>query len=343
MSRTPVNRAGSPREFAAPLVKLIKVNVRRKVLLASPRTIVGRLFGARSRPQLFEELLDRHLFNGESIGSLNRFPLFVFTATDSVSGKNYYLTQRGCNVRPHRILEGRFGRPELGLAHAVAASSCFPFLFKPIPLTIEGKELEDYWRGLRRLAPSESSHPIYLVDGGVGDNRGLTFVTELLTHGVPMAAFQHRNVRSILAFDAGAELPMEAQKGRLSNFLQTMMAVTSAKDDANDLLLRYVVRETGNYYGLFRAMPEFSKDDIGVDSSILAALLRVRTDLDNFTDTEIYALAYVGYRLATFAFRQAGHLEQGIGTDHEQQWDEFCKHPQRSRETANPEIFGRTI
>ena len=64
-------------------------------------------------------------------------------------------------------------------------------------------------------------------------------------------------------------------------------------------------------YGMHRAVPDLS-EVLGLSTNVLDSLLKIRTDLDHFSDTEIFVLAYAGYRLAEFGF----HYHHLLAGDH---------------------------
>ncbi|PYK11257.1 MAG: hypothetical protein DME61_01215 [Verrucomicrobia bacterium] len=52
------------------------------------------------------------------------------------------------------------------------------------------------------------------------------------------------------------------------------------------------------------------EDDPQFGDWILHSLMRIRTDFDQFTDTEIYALGYCGDSIAVFALLHTGLIKQ---------------------------------
>jgi hypothetical protein len=59
------------------------------------------------------------------------------------------------------------------------------------------------------------------------------------------------------------------------------------------------------------------EDDPKFGDTILHSLMRIRTDFNQFTVTEIYALGYCGYSTAVFVLLHAGLIKQEVVGDRE--------------------------
>jgi hypothetical protein len=66
------------------------------------------------------------------------------------------------------------------------------------------------------------------------------------------------------------------------------------------------------------------EDDPKFGDWILHSLMRIRTDFDQFTDTEIYALGYCGDSIAVFVLLHAGLIKQEVVGDREALQTQFA-------------------
>lgn len=307
------------RDFARPLVELMRSNLRRKILIRSPLTGMRQLFNHDASSSA-EQLLDRYLFHERHLNKLMFPPLFIFTATDLASGRPFFLTPAGSGLRPHIIVEdyARSSRSassavDMPAARAVAVSAAFPVAFNAVPLAIRGEEVTDYWAALKnhaRYLDEDPRHRLHLVDGGMSDNLGITFYTELITSSLFRGPLRNAPyVNKVMAYDASRErnFRLRSRIGRLAAFREGVEGVTAANETLNSRLLNALSGEVGTYCGAYRATPEMVAD-LGVEERILNILMKIRTDLDRLTDTEIYVLAYAGFRLAVYSLLNANLL-----------------------------------
>lgn len=321
----PMKAVDALRAFVQPLVDLMRANVRRPVLASA---LIP--FGGRST-------LERHLqkrFCGTVEGHDLKVlpPLFVFPSTDLSSGLPLYFTSLGFTMRPHRLWERHVGTRTKGpvatdvpLARAVAASAAFPPLVRPIRLTLEGEVAEEYltargvstwmgpWDRLDRDTPTKPPFTLHVTDGGVADNLGLSFLIDLFTRGRPWSGSDTRlSLRQVFAYDAGRIGTYNPKRfvwrGRLAS--RALEISGSAKEGHLSSLASRIMEDVGGRFSLARALRGLGAS-LGVAPDVLTAALSVRTDLDRFTDTEIYVLAYIGYRLALLSLSEAGLIQGG--------------------------------
>lgn len=339
---SPTPLAGMPalRSFIEPLTALMRSNLRRGVLLGAPAAAARGFFSAPSG-SLVASALDRALFGGRALNKLTFPPYMVFTATELASASPFYLSAGGLGFRPRWLIERHVltdgmgnlrgvsspGAAELPAAIAVAVSACFPPVFRPIKVTLSGKEAEEYRSSAHltrdsayyrkffqthvsgtanRAAPIE----VELLDGGVSDNQGIHFFADWL-----LAAKTHGDgkppIRFLFAYDASQIAPLELtfleRHSRIKFTFALQDRIYGRRETVNDELVRIVSKEHGLAYGLHRAVPELA-EDLGMDPEVLGLLLKVRTDLDRFSDTEIFCLAYCGFRLAEVGMSKHGLL-----------------------------------
>lgn len=177
------------------------------------------------------------------------------------------------------------GVPSIG--YAVAASSCFPGFFPPMPLDA----------GILDAEKRDFRHREYLVDGGVFDNLGLL---SLRIHA------EHSEFDLAISSDAGG-MPDHSSKA----YRSVMLSVPRVTD---------ILMERVRHYELLSAHSRFvgagaretSSDAVRychlairtvVDDAILNADVqrrsaRMRTDLDRFSDEEIRVLVRHGQLVA---------------------------------------------
>jgi len=183
---------------------------------------------------------------------------------------------------------------EIRLGHAVAASSCVPGLFDP--LVLDG--LYD-------------GRTVRLVDGGVHDNQGTRALVD-------------QDCTVLLVSDASGQMdsladPSNAAFGvvlRTNTVLQARLRVAQHQEiharrrshllreemlvhlklglEASDVLAHGVRPDAA---GVTVGEPP-GETPYGIRCDMQAALARIRTDLDSFTDREAYALMTSGYRAA---------------------------------------------
>lgn len=138
-------------------------------------------------------------------------PRFIINATDIEFGVNWIFDSQVKDSVKGEAGDYQAGYrrplPDWPVARAVAASSCFPPIFNPLPLGLKPAELVDgKYRGPNRDQLVEG---IGLSDGGVYDNLGLEPVWK--GHAV------------ILVSDGGAVFEPEAKKGLFWRLQRTFL------------------------------------------------------------------------------------------------------------------------
>ena len=267
-----------------------------------------RAFVARNlrTPTFFRRLLPWHWFDSATavkgleanyrsrllaerrLEDLPEHPRFVLCATDMAFGTNWTFERSGIGdyeagyVRP---------APDWPLARAVAASSCFPPAFDPLPLGVDPAQLTGgaYPGGTTRDAAVRG---LGLTDGGVYDNLGLEPVWK--DHAI------------VLVSDGGAIFPFQSDAGwiwRLGRYvaIQGHQAAALRKRWlisgflSNDLAGAYWgIGSPTSHYGP-GAPPGYSAEL--VDQRIA----NIRTDVDAFSDAEGQVLENHGYLIADAA------------------------------------------
>jgi NTE family protein len=181
-----------------------------------------------------------------------------------------------------------YGQPahQVPVARAVAASSCFPPVFHPMPISALGHlELSD-GRVPDGPARDASLARMSLTDGGVFDNLGVTPVWDTYEH--------------LIVSNGGAVFEPQRQYDPLGLLLR-YIAVTG---NGGEWMRTKIIRENdraGRFDGaLWDIADEILDPDI-VDyrpSVVEKFISNVRTDLDVFSDVEQGALENRGYAVA---------------------------------------------
>ncbi len=228
---------------------------------------------------------ERHL-TPLRLSALPARPAFLFCATDMAFGVNWIFSRE-------RMGDYQAGYiappPDYPLARAVAASSCFPPIFDPLPAGVKPAGLEGgrFPDGPRRDAAIAGMR---LTDGGAYDNMGLEPVWK--DHEI------------VLVSDAGGLFTEEADRGflwRIPRYQGIQERQTRALRK-RWLLSSFVTGVMqGAYWGIGSAGARYGRP--GGYSKDLArdVIAEIRTDLDAFSDPEAAVLENHGYFLAEAA------------------------------------------
>jgi NTE family protein len=247
----------------------------------TPVEALERAYRRRVTRQTLRELPDR--------------PRIIFSATDMAFGANWTF-EKGV------IGDYRAGRvapppPDYPVARAVAASSCFPPVFDPMPIRLEPGQLKG-GDAARRPDRDALIRGLRLTDGGVYDNMGLEPVW--------------KDHRTLLVSDGGATFDFAWDRNPLWRLMRYASLVDNqARSLRKRWLIAGFVRQVlaGAYWGIGSAAASY--DLPGGYSKALAAevIAETRTDMDAFSEAEIAVLENHGYWLADAAIRKhAGGL-----------------------------------
>lgn len=210
-------------------------------------------------------------------------PRFIFCGTDVAYGVLWVFAK-------DRVGSYEAGyvtpTPDWPLAQAVAASSCFPPIFAPMPIRLSPKES---MRGRNHQAkPKIAGEGV--TDGGLYDNLGLQSVEKLGT---------------VLVSDGGAPFVAATPKdlfGRLNAYLE-IMGKQAGSLRKRQLIADYCnERRAGTYWGISSAPSKYRADAEGYSKELAETVIaRIRTDMDAFSDAEIAVLENHGYLLTDVA------------------------------------------
>ena len=241
-------------------------------------------FRPSTQAEALERNYERHLTR-LSLAELPKHPEFIFCATDMIHGVlwKFGRSQTGSYVAGYRKPPAQWL-----LAKAVAASSCFPPVFGPLPLALPDKPKVSNGRDTKSRANWQD---VSVSDGGLYDN---------------LALEPSKYCGTVLVSDGGAPFCPTIPKGvfgRGKAYLAVMgrQAVSVRK---RWLLSQLSKKERkGTYWGIASAVRKYRNDGREGYSKSLATtvIAKIRTDMDVFSDAEMAVLCNHGYLLADAA------------------------------------------
>lgn len=234
----------------------------------------------------------------------NKAPVLILNAANLNTGHNWQFTARWMGEAPWAVNHEIDANPHLKwfyydehedcrvtLGEAVAASSCVPGLFRPLPLP-------KLYRGMT----------VQLVDGGLYDNQGT-------------AALLDQNCQHILVSDASGQMATQRHPSasslkvplRAMNILESRLRSSQHRElyarkrsglleSACHIHLRRDL-SGGELEPVHRQgddvsqVPAQKRTVYKLNSEYQQLLSEIRTDLDSFSDTEAYALMMSGYQM----------------------------------------------
>jgi NTE family protein len=230
-----------------------------------------------------------------TLGQLPRRPRFIFNATELTFGTNWVSEREQVgSYMPGYVTPP----PEWPVARAVAASSCFPPAFEPMPTRLEPRLFAGGRLGDDAPDRDGLLERMQLTDGGVYDNMALEAVWK--DHAVLLVS------DGGATFDRRSPAPLWRPFAYLGRFLDVQ------GNQARALRRRWLVasflREEmrGVYLGIGSDVSRFD-GGAGYSAALVAEVIAaVRTDLDHFSDAEAAVLQNHGYTLADAAMRVHG-------------------------------------
>jgi NTE family protein len=217
-------------------------------------------------------------------------PRFIFSATDMAFGVNWVSEQSRVGSYKAGYVKPP---PDWPVARAVAASSCFPPAFEPMPVRLAPTAFKDGDRKISRDRRDELLDGLRLTDGGVYDNMALEPVWK--DHAVVLvsdggATFDFRPDAGLV----GRIARYPGIQGRQSGAIRKRWLIAGLNEKALH----------GTYWGIGSAAANYAKDAPGYGETLVDEVVsEVRTDLDYFTDAEAAVLQNHGYLLADAATR----------------------------------------
>ena len=254
---------------------------------------------------------DRNLTGGKSLADIPESPAHVFCSTDLAYGVNWIFRKKQCG-------DYRAGyqapEPRWTVGTAVAASSCFPPVFKPMRLGLDPRRLTggDISPGPER---DKCVRGLTLSDGGVYDNLGLEPIW--------------KNHETVLASDGGALFSVGADTGPV---WQVGRYLAIPENQALAVRKRWLIASfvsgqlRGTYWGVGSCPGDYGVQQGYPNDLVKNFIAAIRTDLDSFSDAEAAVLENHGYWLADAAIRV--HVP------------ELLPHPLPPLEIPNPQWAG---
>jgi NTE family protein len=249
-------------------------------------------------------------------------PRFTFCATDMTFGVNWIFEKNSVGDYQTGFVPPP---PEWKVARAVAASSCFPPIFKPIPIDLDAEDFKK-GKGLARARKDFDAciRGLRLTDGGNYDNMGLEPVWNTYAY--------------VLVSDGGATFDFEPDQNalwRLNRYTQIL------GNQANALRKRWLMSNfysrilSGTYWGISSVSRNYEEGEgQGYDESLIAArIASIRTDVDSFTEAEAKVLENHGYFTVNAAVRR--HVKELITFNAQA----TIPHP----EWMNPELVNKAL
>lgn len=275
------------KDVAQPFRNFVSKNLRTRPLLArwvNPR--YWRPGGAAiALAQAYEDRL-----SGMKLRDLPDRPDFTFCSTDLSHGVNWIFSKDRVGS-----YQAGYKSPvpvDLRVATAVAASSCFPPFFGPLPAGFRPEELKGGESGDGR---EDSVGRLRLSDGGLYDNLGLEPVW--------------KKYQTILVSDGGAPFRHVAPFG-LGRMLWRYVQVQERQGLALRRRSFHDQRDIGRFDGSYWDIGDSVAAPTAYKKATVAGIIsRVRTDMDAFSEAEQAVLENHGYGVADDQIRrEAGHL-----------------------------------
>jgi NTE family protein len=221
-------------------------------------------------------------------------PRYIFCATELTFGGNWVAErERVGSYMPGYV----HPPPAWPVARAVAASSCFPPVFEPMPVNLAPNAFEG------GLLESDDRDALIagmrLTDGGVYDNMALEPVWK--THAVLLVSDGGGT------FDRRGPAPFWRPFKALGRYLEVQSRQAGAVRK-RWLVASFLRGEMhGVYLGIGSTVRHFDETAPGYDEQLVEDVIsEVRTDLDYFSDAEAAVLQNHGYLLADAAMRTYG-------------------------------------
>ncbi|MDX6649441.1 MAG: hypothetical protein QOJ97_1392 [Solirubrobacteraceae bacterium] len=267
-------------------------------------------------------------------------PRFLFSAADMAFGVNW--VSEAAQVGSYQAGYLRPAPAGWSAARAVAASSCFPPAFAPLPIGLAPDELQggtalklanarpdEPARVKARLEREKLIRGLRLSDGGLYDNMGLEPVDHYGT---------------VLVSDGGATFDFKPDGGILGR-LGRYQAIQGSQVSAlrKRWLLSYFKRHDekrirGAFWGIASDVHSYDERAAGYPGWLVHDVIaQVRTDLDYFTEPESKVLQNHGYQVADIAVRvhRPELCDPGVRCPSPPYGDEWLDEETVRRELAN--------
>jgi NTE family protein len=232
---------------------------------------------------------DQHLTSGRLLNDVPGTPVHVFCATDLSYGVDWMFKKQRCGDYQVGFLDTP---ADWRVSTAVAASSCFPPIFKPLSLDLDPTALTG---GKVPASPERDKciREMSFSDGGVYDNLGLEPIWK--DHEI------------VLCSDGGALFRVGGDTGfvwEINRFISIPenQALAVRK---RWLISNFVAKQLkGTYWGIGSTAYDYGIQQGYSNDLAKNYISTIRTDLDEFSDAEASILENHGYWLADAAIRK---------------------------------------
>lgn len=231
---------------------------------------------------------DEHLTQRKLLTDIPAKPTHIFCSTDLAYGVNWIFKADECGD-----YEAGFQNtpPDWLVATAVAASSCFPPVFKPLNLNLDPTKLKN---GTIPPSPQRDKciREVTFSDGGVYDNLGLEPIWK--DHEI------------VLSSDGGALFPVGGDTGfvwEISRFISIPENQALAVRKRWLISTLHAGQLKGTYWGIGGSRASYGMDGGYSDDLVKNYIAAIRTDLDSFSAAEASVLENHGYWLADAAIQ----------------------------------------
>ncbi len=248
----------------------------------------------------------------------NRIPQLVLNATSLNTGHNWQFTASWMgeppgNIQPDIDVKPRLRRmyyeeapgnyKNFRLGFAVAASSCVPVMFKPLPMF-------DLYPGI----------DLQLIDGGVQDNQGIGALIEQECRNMIISDGSGQMPTNNVATKTNANLFFRSDtilQERLRELQFLDIKQRNASTQVNKLVTAHLKSDLENrpinwkyctdpprtiLYENVNDSSDLTR--YGILRNVQLLLSEIRTDLDSFNDKEALALMYSGYAQINFEYKK---------------------------------------
>lgn len=268
-------------EVAVPVRQFCSLDIRRWPAL---ERLVPGLDNSLQLARQYEE----HLTKGKLLKDIPDTPNHVLCCTDLAYGVNWTFTRKDCGD-----YQAGYMPPanDWKVSTAVAASSCFPPVFKPMSLSLDPAKLIG---GKATAGPvrDQCIKGITFTDGGVYDNLGLEPIW--------------KNHEVILSSDGGALFPVGGDIGfswEIGRF------ISIPENQALAIRKRWLMASfltnklRGTYWGIGGSAIKYGVNQGYSDELAKQHIATIRTALDSFSEAEASVLENHGYWLADAAIK----------------------------------------
>jgi NTE family protein len=232
---------------------------------------------------------EEHLTPGKLLKDISGVPNHIFCTTDLNYGVNWIFTKQQVGDYQAGMMATP---PDWKLSTAIAASSCFPPVFKPISLNLDPSALKG-GKARPGVLRDHCIKGMTFSDGGVYDNLGLEPIW--------------KDNEIVLSSDGGGLFNVGSDTGfpwEIGRF------ISIPENQALAIRKRWLIASfltkklTGTYWGIGGSAYEYGVQQGYSEDLAKKYIGTIRTDLDTFSEPEQSVLENHGYWLADAAIKK---------------------------------------